>query len=468
MEFPFSIPIKGIDYTPEYDAFIRDLDIFHRSRGVLGGIKLDLYKLKQLVRANGGVEAITQERGWKKIATYFDLALTCTNAATYMQALWDYDLSNGDPSKTPSVPEGLQKQVMIHRIMAQVSDNETLKTRLRKETSWMMNSTNKAKVDDDSTSSEDEKQSPEIALKPTALYGEGRNLGRLMLAVYSQLFNEFEFALPQLLSISAQPDVFLLDHLPRFTESVLFYFSSILKIYLKCLPIENIENFEISVKNTLATDNNVTLPQSYAFYLSRRDFDLKILLLFRNLSLNRNNAKIMSKSNELKSILESISQLPLNVLYFHEWHKLCIDIIDNICYHSDIWRSNAIFNYISSLFYFSDLYFVSSSCQILSKILIDPANASFVEKISPGYVKRSLDLLLCGDLRLVRSNLDFLYQFVDASLRIQSDLKVAHHFFINQILTFIKQRVQMFNDPVIIKFILYRIHKPSKTILRDG
>ncbi len=62
---------------------------------MLGGMRIDLWKLGLIVKSLGGFNKVTMDRAWKRVADYFEFPPTCTNAAfvlkrVYMQALKDF------------------------------------------------------------------------------------------------------------------------------------------------------------------------------------------------------------------------------------------------------------------------------------------------------------------------------------------------------------------------------------------
>ncbi|CAJ0766098.1 10114_t:CDS:2 [Entrophospora sp. SA101] len=104
-----------IDRTPEYISFIKSLEEFHKNHGttfqkepVLGSKKLDLYKIYQMVIAEGGCERICAEKSWKKICERFNFPQTCTNSAfvmknIYIRFLEPYELEHFWGKKVPYV-----------------------------------------------------------------------------------------------------------------------------------------------------------------------------------------------------------------------------------------------------------------------------------------------------------------------------------------------------------------------------
>eukprot|EP00842_Homolaphlyctis_polyrhiza_P005483 jgi/Hompol1/5936/HPOL_004792-RA len=101
-----------IEKTPEYEAFIRELEELHAKLGtnlqkvpVLGGRRLDLLKIYRLVIEAGGFDIVTDVRGWKRIGVHFDLPATCTNSAyvfkqIYQKYLLAYERLNFVPTVT--------------------------------------------------------------------------------------------------------------------------------------------------------------------------------------------------------------------------------------------------------------------------------------------------------------------------------------------------------------------------------
>ncbi|KAJ1531243.1 hypothetical protein HK096_007429 [Nowakowskiella sp. JEL0078] len=115
----------AIEHTDDYNDFMDKLQKFHDKMGtqlirepVLGGKKLDVYRIYKWVQEAGGydkvstifkqtsfvrnfyrilLEKVTSDRGWKKISVPFNLPPTCTNSAfvmkqVYMRNLHNYDL----------------------------------------------------------------------------------------------------------------------------------------------------------------------------------------------------------------------------------------------------------------------------------------------------------------------------------------------------------------------------------------
>ncbi|KAI8357827.1 ARID DNA-binding domain-containing protein [Choanephora cucurbitarum] len=84
-----------IDRTPEYVNFIKELKQFHLEKGttlqaepVLGGRRLDLYKIFQVVANSGGFEEVTKNRGWKQVGDIFQFPSTCTNSAYILKGVY--------------------------------------------------------------------------------------------------------------------------------------------------------------------------------------------------------------------------------------------------------------------------------------------------------------------------------------------------------------------------------------------
>ena len=101
-----------IDRTPEYVKFIQELQQFHESKGyilsmlyikqcltpqnrtrlvaepVLGGRRLDLYKIFQVVVDAGGFDEVTKNRGWKQVGNLFNFRSTCTNSAYILKGVY--------------------------------------------------------------------------------------------------------------------------------------------------------------------------------------------------------------------------------------------------------------------------------------------------------------------------------------------------------------------------------------------
>ncbi|KAL0137490.1 hypothetical protein V8B55DRAFT_1528739 [Mucor lusitanicus] len=87
--------IDTIERTDDYVCFIEELKAFHNRKGttllsepVLGGKKIDLYKLYQEVVTAGGFDQVTKKRSWKQIGAVFEFPATCTNSAYILKGLY--------------------------------------------------------------------------------------------------------------------------------------------------------------------------------------------------------------------------------------------------------------------------------------------------------------------------------------------------------------------------------------------
>ncbi|KAJ3174937.1 Chromatin structure-remodeling complex protein rsc9 [Geranomyces variabilis] len=100
-----------VEVTAEYEAFTKELEEFNLQFGVakgrdpvLGGKRLDLYKIYQWVTEAGGYEQVTSARGWKKIMDPFNLPATCTNSAYVAKQLYQKYLYNYEQFKVHNKP----------------------------------------------------------------------------------------------------------------------------------------------------------------------------------------------------------------------------------------------------------------------------------------------------------------------------------------------------------------------------
>ncbi|KAJ3160437.1 Chromatin structure-remodeling complex protein rsc9 [Geranomyces michiganensis] len=100
-----------VEASAEHEAFDKELEEFNLQFGVskgrdpvLGGKRLDLYKIYQWVTEAGGYEQVTSARGWKKIMDLFDLPPTCTNSAYVAKQLYQKYLYNYEQFKIHHKP----------------------------------------------------------------------------------------------------------------------------------------------------------------------------------------------------------------------------------------------------------------------------------------------------------------------------------------------------------------------------
>ncbi|CDH56889.1 hypothetical protein RO3G_07482 [Lichtheimia corymbifera JMRC:FSU:9682] len=87
--------MDDIERTPDYIQFINNLKEFHASKGttlqaepILGGKKLDLYKIFQAVIDAGGFDQVTKSRCWKHVGDAFNFPSTCTNSAYILKGVY--------------------------------------------------------------------------------------------------------------------------------------------------------------------------------------------------------------------------------------------------------------------------------------------------------------------------------------------------------------------------------------------
>ncbi|KAI8802270.1 ARID DNA-binding domain-containing protein [Cladochytrium replicatum] len=97
----------AIERTPEYEAFMAELEELHSSRGrnfhissrepELGGKKLDIMRIYKWVMEVGGSSdatdlKVTQDRGWKKISIPFNLPSTWTHSVFVVKQAYHRNL----------------------------------------------------------------------------------------------------------------------------------------------------------------------------------------------------------------------------------------------------------------------------------------------------------------------------------------------------------------------------------------
>lgn len=80
--------LKKVGYT---NTNINNIFLYSttlQAEPVLGGRRLDLYKIFQVVAASGGFDEVTKNRGWKQVGDIFQFPSTCTNSAYILKGVY--------------------------------------------------------------------------------------------------------------------------------------------------------------------------------------------------------------------------------------------------------------------------------------------------------------------------------------------------------------------------------------------
>ncbi|CAG8797439.1 7306_t:CDS:2 [Gigaspora margarita] len=402
-------PIKpvedNIDRTPEYKAFMKSLEEFHRAHGtplqkepVLGSKKLDLYKIYNMVISHGGCEKICLEKSWKKICEPFNFPSTCTNSAYVMKNVYIRFLEAYEMEKHwgKTVPYGgLPPKPPISPQISQSHDHQY-------------------------TTSHQELSTPPLQRRilaqenlPGFLLGGGHH-NRILLALKSNLPNEVDWAFEILVQLSADEIInFYVDKIPGLVDTILLFVSPFYKDLRKLTGHDSVctsaMDYCKDVDNIEATINEFLSSSTKVEQLKRI---MQIFLMFRNLSFTEHNVKFMAGYKPLRRFLIESLVLP-EVARLSELKHHCLETVTNMCRVITLRSSkDELLSTLPKLLYSKDSALVLLSIRAMASLAANEHNADFLREIDPTTVQRLVQLLLIeDDEELILAVLDWFYQY---------------------------------------------------------
>lgn len=267
------------------EVFYKDLTAFLAKQGialqepVLGGKRLDLHKIYQYVVDHGGFEKVTQDKGWRKVTTGFNLPDTCTNAAYTVKATYQKYLLGWE-------------QVMY---WGKDITDVVFEPDLKKPVTPPVKTTPPRIFQPPPQPVQQQPAKEPIGCFPPNLdkFLSDGNQSRILLAIQSGLANEVEWALMKLLEFSYQcsPN-FSLDLVPGLLDALL----SLIEPFFDELQLNTCpDNFSTTLRF-----NNARLPRidSVSFFnlnnhqQAQFDTAAKVLQILHNFSFIIPNAKV--------------------------------------------------------------------------------------------------------------------------------------------------------------------------------
>ena len=254
---------------------------------ILGGQKMDLYKIYLAVTQQGGFHRVTNDRSWKKLSDSFNLSSTCTNSAYVFKQLY-------------------KKHLLVHELMQtrQLSMDEAIKN-----------------LDYDFEELGVKKWQPEQKIiyveeqQTDERFLQGGWQNRISLALKSNLQNEVDWAFNKLIELSFKHN-FYVGFIPTLPETLLCHCAAFFEnLELNTSPL----NFETSIKQ----DNSVVpeLNEMTMFNLDHQQLllerVLQVLHIIRNMSFMNENAVAFSRDHKLLTILAKSMALPLSSFCFY-------------------------------------------------------------------------------------------------------------------------------------------------------
>ncbi|RIB07494.1 hypothetical protein C2G38_2045948 [Gigaspora rosea] len=451
-------PIKpvedNIDRTPEYKAFMKSLEEFHRAHGtplqkepVLGSKKLDLYKIYNMVISHGGCEKICLEKSWKKICEPFNFPSTCTNSAyvmknVYIRFLEAYEMEKhwgktvpygGLPPKPPISPQisqshdhqyttshqELSTPPLQRRILAQENLPEVVtpvqafnsydSPNIQSTDQTIQISVQPERQEQEEIEEEEEEEEEEHGF----LLGGGHH-NRILLALKSNLPNEVDWAFEILVQLSADEIInFYVDKIPGLVDTILLFVSPFYKDLRKLTGHDSVctsaMDYCKDVDNLEATINEFLSSSTKVEQLKRI---MQIFLMFRNLSFTEHNVKFMAGYKPLRRFLIESLVLP-EVARLSELKHHCLETVTNMCRVITLRSSkDELLSTLPKLLYSKDSALVLLSIRAMASLAANEHNADFLREIDPTTVQRLVQLLLIeDDEELILAVLDWFYQY---------------------------------------------------------
>ncbi|TPX33241.1 hypothetical protein SmJEL517_g03867 [Synchytrium microbalum] len=448
--------MDSIERTPDYTKFIHELEKFHNQIGttfvkepILGGKKIDLFKIYKATVEAGGHEKVSSQKGWKKIADLFNLPSTCTNSAfvikqVYAQALAHYELhkKRGGPSV-----DAIKKMVTEQNSLKRGADTELNGVGIGEPVNGIkLEEGKKRKVDQglpttkpvvprpmtlflsgdeepfDGVSMFDLKVAPvfllltlELPLDRLLLFGGPHS--RLLLALESGLPNEIDWAFNKLIKISFRSYNSIkpidISNIPGLLHILLTHMA----------PVFGRINLDVQARAdavlaepTAAGQLNPLPPLTEITIFASTDqlilFEraLQSLLVINNFTFYIPNIKNLVESDHLLSYLTKGIALPSSTLYI-ELKRYCLTILEEMSEYLDVSKNGRdyIVTYLEKLVHSNDLGLILPALRILNQLAMQDKHEEVFSNPSPEFMKRLMDLLLTPHEEVIHYIMDHFY-----------------------------------------------------------
>ncbi|KAJ3286479.1 AT-rich interactive domain-containing protein 2 [Rhizoclosmatium sp. JEL0117] len=405
----------GIERTPEYYDFLTQLQQFHDAVGttlqqepILGGKKLDLYRIYLGVKAAGGFEKVSEEHGWQKIANPFEFPPTCTNSAYVIKRAYKANLYNFVQVKDHNasiesirVAEQAKKQneeAVAKKGKARAADVPVHTTNF---VAPQRGNGAPIKVD-------------EFARDEKYLMGGFQN--KILLALQSGLPNEVDWGFNKLVKISYTcPPNFHVGTISGLLDIMLTYvdpFFDVLKLNTA------LDNFETSPDYTRPDVSKLPHFSELTLFNSKEsalliERVLQFLHIIRNFSFMDHNLKFFIQQHAILTIVAKALALPSYSLFTSLKHH-SLDIFENLSVAINLRGRNDF--YLACLrkivIESSDRALLLGSLRSLTRLCGTEANHTHLFDLDQHILERAFQLLrVKGDDELVYSVLEFLYMY---------------------------------------------------------
>ncbi|CAO3590736.1 unnamed protein product [Absidia cylindrospora] len=480
------LTVDDIDRTPEYIQFVQDLKQFHISKGttlqtepVLGGKKVDLYKLFKSVNESGGFDQVTKNRTWKQIGDAFDFPPTCTNSAYILKGLyirnligWEEEkvwgkqwvppteLLGPDAHKASTLAgKSFKKTVGRQRQQNSIVNHHHHHHHVYYPPSQQQHQPQQQQQQQQYQYQQSQPQQRPIQPQPnTSIYPSPHQ--HHCSSEHDQPFTpdiyvEFasQFVPPSDRDIFDQPHQCSISELHHQNQPsyhahskedspVHTSFTSETKDeILTALQYGTHTQVEWALKimvtisfecpEELRLDRNplllelllkiaeVSLQQSDEAECMM-EHTLQILHILRNFSFIRENAQLLAASTQLKQMM--IKNLVLSSSHYTH----CIDVLENVATYIDIGPSDNYILCLASLVYANERHVLLGSMRVLTLLSLNKNNQTALIPGSAQTADRILQLLVVNDEEVIGAALEYLYQYTRISNAFRLQLLTTH------------------------------------------
>ncbi|KAK4512077.1 uncharacterized protein ATC70_013320 [Mucor velutinosus] len=430
--------IDTIERTDDYVCFIEELKAFHNRKGttllsepVLGGKKIDLYKLYQEVVTAGGFDQVTKKRSWKQIGAVFEFPATCTNSAYILKGLYIRNLLGWEeeqiwckewvPPEELKGPEAHKASTLAgktyrkckhknHQHHDHVSAaHETLILPNKRSTSSTAlpfnlittNEVHRCEISErhHQTQPFEHVHSTESGADTDCVTGnefDENAKRRVIPALQSSSQSDVEWALNNIVTISYEcPQKLLLVENPALLEALL-------------------QKAELCLQDTLFSKPDNAISHTTI---------LKILHIIRNFSFIESNTRVFAAHAGFKQMLIKCLVMTNSSHYSH-----CIDILENMTPFVELGPFDSIIGCLNSLLMSAtERSVILGSIRILTMLASNSiSNLHYLLPTSNQVANRITQFLIANDEELIGVSLEYLFQYSRQSISFGQHLLALH------------------------------------------
>ncbi|KAI8094989.1 uncharacterized protein B0P05DRAFT_524204 [Gilbertella persicaria] len=461
-----------IDRTPEYVNFIKELKQFHLEKGttlqaepVLGGRRLDLYKIFQVVASSGGFEEVTKNRGWKQVGDIFQFPSTCTNSAYILKGvyirnllgweeekLWKKDwkppkeLLGPNAHKSSTLAGKAYKSVIKKTSPTIKSTTKTTKsksktnppppstppTSLVDPLTVLQQLSNPLLYDfsnlnvDTTVYSPTASNTPSPAVEDQSVFTER---DRILFALQFGEGKDVEWALDEIVTISFEcPEKLDLNTSPFLLQLLVSLAQPCLTTHVadNALPTSATDTLNSMLNNNTSKSTLSPITMTYATdseTCGHLDISLKVLHILRNFSFLTSHVPLLAKNTMVKELLVQGLQASMSTGHV-ELGRHSMDVLENMAAHMELDSTqDPCLQCVQTLVAAHDRYLVIGSIRTLTWLTMNQVNHAYLET-SP-VMTRIAQMLLSNDEELVGTSLEYIYQYTRISAQARSRFLVS-------------------------------------------